>query len=412
MYLIFKIFLPIFWTITMIAGIFMVGCSSLAHKKIWTGCIIVAVLVLWALSGHLIYLAPFGSPEEAYAGMHSRSTRTEDELLTIEGETSAWVLDEDNSQFVLKEGDNWNLTGFLTLPSPYYVYGDDITISVEGPSTSRDRYVCVRLFPAPEECRIDTPQHTVFYEEPGSDIALAEYRLRTFYAYIGTLEEDFQLTVNGTEFTIPTTAQFMGPSRFFMDSFRQMICFALIILGIILICRRGKRIGRQAAAIFGVIVLGLSLGTLASVYPLETVFMTYQSPEPAFYYIHNSMGKLTVEGNLTSLVADDRNCCIIQKTDDGWKHPFPFEPKTIYTSSNKSTSITVYRDGASGECYLRIDTPKHASYDILPEGRWFSCSEYPTAPSDAMAVFYGYLGTLEAPFQITIDGAAFTIPEA
>ena len=403
--------LPVFWIAAMVFGCIMVGRSTLMHKKCWNGCVIAAGLVLWTLSGLLVYLVPFSSPEAAFIGMHSPSGSQEEELLTIEGDSSAYVLGNDSSQFVIKHGGKWKLAGLSTFSYAYSAHVDNISISVDGLRGPGDHYVCIMFFPASEECRIETPQNTVFYEKTDSDEEQGDFRSRTFYAYIGALNEDFPLTVNGNDLTIPKSAQINGPSRLSGDLLRLLGCVVLLVLGIVLVCFRVKRSGRKIAAIFGVILLDLFFGLLCFVYPLETAFITFDTPDDGFFYVHGNRSKLAVEGVSTSLLIGDYESCIVKKAEKGWKHPLTPEPETVYEASSQGISVTVYRDRASGECYLRIDTPKQLEHDILPTGRWFTYSEYPGAPSNAMAVLYGYLGKLESPFEITIDGVHFTIPE-
>lgn len=263
--MVFLHLLPAFWIAAMVFGCIMVGRSALDHKKRWKGCIIAASLLLWTLSGLFVYIIPFSSPEAAFAAMHTQTALSEkEELLTLEGETSAWVIGSDSSQFVKKHGTDWKLAGFRDISySPYVDLNDNITISVEGLVRSRDRYVCVTLFPATEECRFDAPQGTVFYEKSDPEAEQTKIRARYFYAYIGPLEEPYEFTVNGTSFRIPKAADLGAPEPIWPQFLLLFGTLAIMIAGSIWIIRiRSLSRGKKALLIFLLILFAMFLGVL------------------------------------------------------------------------------------------------------------------------------------------------------
>ena len=261
MHLIFNTLLPLFLIVAIFVGISLVRRSSLAHKKRWNGCIIAAGVALAILSGQLIYLVPFSSPEDAFIAMHSESRLLEEELLTIEGETSAWVLGSDTAQFVKRDGNGWKLAGVRDFSSPFYMtHADNITILVEGLSSSRDRYICVIRFPVSEDCRFDTPPGTVFYERSDPETVRSEARARHFYAYIGSLEEDYEFTVNDTSFRIPKAAELSTPEPVWPQFLPLFGTLAIIIVGSIWIIRiRSLSRGKKALLIFLLILFAMFL---------------------------------------------------------------------------------------------------------------------------------------------------------
>ena len=244
--------LPVFWVAAIVFGCIMVGHSTLAHQKRWKRCIIAAGLVLWTLSGLSVYIISFSSPEAAFAAMHTQADLPEEELLTLEGETSAWVIGVDSTQFIKKNGNRWKLAGVRDFSSSFYMaHADNITILVEGLGNSRDRYICVTMFPASEECRFDTPQGTVFYEKSDPETVQPEVRSRHFYAYIGSLETPYEFTLNGASFRIPKTADLGAPKPIWPQFLLLFCTLALLIVGSIGIIRiRGLSRAKKVLLIF------------------------------------------------------------------------------------------------------------------------------------------------------------------
>lgn len=259
--------IPLFWLALAVLGITVIRRSSVNHKKRWTICVVVLVLLLWELSGLLVYVIPFSSPEAAYQSIHPQFTQSEHDPLILEGKTSALIIDGDASeqshQFMIRKNNEWKLSGLFAPSFPYTIHDNGISIYLYNWRSSQDHYLCVLLSPFETECNIEPSDAAVFYEYPAPDVDTDALRYRSFYAYIGPLEEDYELAVNGVTFCIPK-ASALGDPEPVWPYFLSMACaLALLIAGSIGIIRiRTISRARKAVMIFGLLLLSMFLGTV------------------------------------------------------------------------------------------------------------------------------------------------------
>lgn len=256
--------IPLFWIALIVLGIVVIRRSSATHKKRWTICVVVLVLLLWELSGLLVYVIPFSSPETAYLSTHPQSIQSEHKPLIVKGKTSALVIDGDASeqslQFMIRKDNAWKLSGLFGSSFPYTLHDNGISVYLYSWRSSQDNYLCVLLSPHATECSIEPSDSTVFYEYPAPGSEADTLRFRNFYAYIGTLEEDYEFTVNGTSFRIPKAADLGAPEPIWPQFLSLFGTLAIMIVGSIWIIRiRSLSRGKKALLIFLLILFAMFL---------------------------------------------------------------------------------------------------------------------------------------------------------
>ena len=265
MHMVFIHLLSLFWAAAMVFGIFKIQRSSMQHKKRWTVCVVLLALVLWELSGLLVYVIPFSSPEAAYQSIHPQFMQAEHEPLILEGKTSALMVEGDVSeqslQVIIRKNDRWKLSSHFNSPFPYTIHDNGISIYVYSLRGSQDHYVCVLLPPFETESSIESPSSTVFYEFPAPDDNTDAPSFRNFYAYIGTLDSDYTVTVNGTPFCIPKASELGDPAPLWPQFLLLIGVVVLLAVGSIGIIRiRALSKVRKAVLIFLLLLLTMSLG--------------------------------------------------------------------------------------------------------------------------------------------------------
>ena len=250
--------IPLFWIALIVLGIVVIQRSALKHKKSLTFCVVAVVLILWQLSGSLYYFMTFPSPEAAFLAENSE----EQPLLTVEGEHTDLVAATGSFAILTRTEQGWKCNSFFASSTLYRDFKKGIIALVQRHNDSGDCYILLTL-PYCEECSIEDNTGAQYYEEPfvGTDPDMQGSR--QFYAYIGTLDEDYSVTVNGAEFNIPSSSQPVDSLHLWSTILSMVVFLSVMIAGTIWIVHSqlGSRL-QKALMIFGLLLLSMFLGSI------------------------------------------------------------------------------------------------------------------------------------------------------
>lgn len=141
-----------------------------------------------------------------------------------------------------------------------------------------------------------------------------------------------------------------------MFSILRIILWLILSICIVLIIRKSKCRRKKFLSIASVILCAV-LVSVSGMFPVENLFISYQSPESAFHYFEFGKIQEIIYGQESCLVIyDDGNSTygynIIPKTERGYKIPSYFEMKKVSHKFDKQGAFDIYNAQGTRDYYL------------------------------------------------------------
>ena len=139
-----------------------------------------------------------------------------------------------------------------------------------------------------------------------------------------------------------------------MEIWRLVLCFALCFL--VLRRIRRSRIKRKRAVSVISVVLILCLVSLTAVFPVENLFVHFETPESAFRYALNGTIVDTIPGSDSCLVVYSTDSStyretIFPMTEQGYQLPNFYGVKTVFAGEAEGGSHVVLQYSGSNDRY-------------------------------------------------------------
>ena len=114
----------------------------------------------------------------------------------------------------------------------------------------------------------------------------------------------------------------------------------------------------KKAAVVGSVCLYFALISVITVFPVENLFYTFDSPYDAFDYIGDGQVVDVLYGKESAFVVYSRDGksfdkCIMNKSGDGYKLPEYYAAKQVFHSFGRAGNFIVYRARRTDDYYLR-----------------------------------------------------------
>lgn len=193
------------------------------------------------------------------------------------------------------------------------------------------------------------------------------------------------------------------------------VIIAGVILCIISVVITKSRIdNKKQARIFALIIMG-GLMMLSCVYPIESAFLSFSSPESAYYYSYSGDIQLIMEGqNTVFVVADEsesiRNHEIIPKKENQWGVCVGFNSKIDYVMMPTVTFI-VYEHRKSGDCYICVESNTE-EIDELYDNLNSVFYSVPSENDDMLEIsYYAYVEQPDSDYCLTLNGVSYQVFE-
>lgn len=187
----------VFWISLIVIGIFVVRHRSPKHRERWIGGWVVFVLLLWELSGFVPLLYSFPSAEEAFHYAYSDEIK-----LTVEGDHTCLVIGGHSYErtTIKKTDSGWKNTISFATSTIFQEQQNGVVVSVFQHKASGDCYISV-VVPYLLECELTDSSQSTYYECPDTN-PKGSQAARYYYAYIGSVGEDYTVEVNDLKFQV------------------------------------------------------------------------------------------------------------------------------------------------------------------------------------------------------------------
>ena len=141
-----------------------------------------------------------------------------------------------------------------------------------------------------------------------------------------------------------------------MEIWRLLLCFALCFLALRRI-RRSRIKRKQAVSVISVLLI-LCLISLTAVFPVENLFVHFETPESAFRYTSSGTIVNTIPGRDSCLVVystgeSTYHETIFPITELGYQLPNFYGVKTVSSGTSEHGSFDVLQYSGSNDRYVR-----------------------------------------------------------
>lgn len=193
----------IFWTLVILGSLWLIKKSRLKNKKRARIISVMLGIALWTVSGFFLVtenvFVTFPSPEAAYQYTHTEGPP----YYTVSGSHTDMVIgiSEDNTCvwriFPRTEG-GWRVGSPFDVKTYWYAFDDGIMINVDQHKKTGDCYLWL-VYPYALGKEVYDSNQSVFYISPALD---PRSKSVAYYAYVGDIDENYVITVNGTDYKI------------------------------------------------------------------------------------------------------------------------------------------------------------------------------------------------------------------
>ncbi len=156
-------------------------------------------------------------------------------------------------------------------------------------------------------------------------------------------------------------------------------------------------------------VLSVLLVSILYITPIENAFVTFRSPENAYFYNHTEEIQKIISGEQSDLIVSgenaDRQIAIIPKADNGWKIGVGLDVRIRAQSSIKGIVVTVYQYKDSNDFYIHIFNSGGGML-LLQDSKSssFQSMEYTDdSLKKAFYSYYAYIAGMDASYQVIVD---------
>ncbi|MFR8011644.1 MAG: hypothetical protein ACLU8W_07800 [Clostridia bacterium] len=151
-----------------------------------------------------------------------------------------------------------------------------------------------------------------------------------------------------------------------MFTILRAILWLILSTCIVLIIRKSKYRRKKLLSIASVVLCAV-LVSVSGMFPVENLFITYQSPERAFHYFQSEKIKEIIDGQESCLVIyNDGNSTygynIIPKTERGYKIPSYFEMEKVSHKFDKQAALDIYNAQGTQDYYV-VGTVHQKDFD-------------------------------------------------
>ena len=167
---------------------------------------------------------------------------------------------------------------------------------------------------------------------------------------------------------------------------------------------------------FGITILLIS--TLA-LFPIENLFVTFNSPESVFNYYHfgNEGVDLVVEGDNCDFVIgktdDSDTFLIIPKNDDGWKVGSGVDTRKAARKFSNGISITVYKYKNTNDYFITVFDSNGGISSV--SDKYNTEFYYLEKDNDSLGkkyvTYYAHISDFGPQYSISVNGNEITIQE-
>lgn len=186
-----------FWSIAFISSIFVIRKSRVIHKRRWSIVAFIISIVLTTISALLPIedaFITFSSPESAYNYKNYGSVK-----LIVNGEKTDLIVgekgDADVYEIVPKSNNGWKLGMGFDTKRVIQTISDGITIYVYQYRNTNDYYITI--FDTNEGSLDITDNHNSDFKYLEKSNSTLDKTFYTYYAYIGSFDDKYALTMNG-----------------------------------------------------------------------------------------------------------------------------------------------------------------------------------------------------------------------
>ena len=157
------------------------------------------------------------------------------------------------------------------------------------------------------------------------------------------------------------------------------------------------------------LVIALILTTITALIPIENAFITFSSPQSAYYYNNTGNIKLIVNGTNTDLIVAAKGNTyfynIVPKSNDGWKLGMGADTKRIVQTISDGISIYIYKYKNSNDYYITILNTKGGQLNISDNcaSEFHSINQVNTALNKTLYTYYAYINKYDDQYSLTIN---------
>lgn len=191
------------WLSVFIVCLIVVKQTSLKNKRKWTILLSAVILILWFISSFIPVenvFVTFHSPTAAY-----QYTHVEKAQLTVEGDNTDLVVGGDDTTITFailrKENGGWKLENKFNAETIYSNYSKGVSVDVYRHKETGDCYIAVFMTNY-DTNDIKDNYNTTFSFYDFSENSASANTFYSAYAFIGALETNYELNVNGVVFQI------------------------------------------------------------------------------------------------------------------------------------------------------------------------------------------------------------------
>ena len=189
----------------------------------------------------------------------------------------------------------------------------------------------------------------------------------------------------------------------------RIIVVVTLILSCLLIKRKAKIENKRRLYVILFVVIFILI-ELISVFPIENLFYTFDSPKEVLdYTLPNSYElKLVVEGKHSDLaVAKNGNTeslYVIPKTSEGWKIYTAFDGQQVAIAPMRESSVRVFKNKDSNDFYVRIGNSSKKKLKITDSyNSEFQVVEKEIPNFGVVVDYYAYIPDFDSKYKISID---------
>lgn len=131
----------------------------------------------------------------------------------------------------------------------------------------------------------------------------------------------------------------------------------LLLMGVRQLCRKNHKITKQTCVII-LVITAIVISSVLFLLPLERWFITYSSPEEAFYLTERAQADLVLEGKESCFVIDKQGAgskfSVYERVNGGWKKSKNLFPDRRTYSVSSGFFVYVYHVKDTNDYYLHV----------------------------------------------------------
>lgn len=180
---------------------------------------------------------------------------------------------------------------------------------------------------------------------------------------------------------------------------------------------RSSKIVRKKGVTFLSVILCLGLIFISGIYPIENLFMHFQSAESVFHYAYFGEIEDVLDGKASCIVIySDHNQgnghYIIPKTEEGYEIPNSFTAKKISDKFDRNGSFEVYQVKGTQDYYVVGSVLSNASSFNITDSRGQNVPAIVTEMGDTgtkTVLLYAYVENFTNDYVLYINGIKTTV---